>query len=87
MIQSALQWAVDCEPFEYFVDYRGQSHKVVAFSSLARIFRECSTIYSVPALFFLSLSGYLFMHTDSTLSDRINPQWLSKLGWLLLNVP
>ena len=48
---------------------------VVAFSSLARILGECSTIHSLPSL----------AHTNSTLCARISPQWLSELRRLWLN--
>ena len=59
---------------------------VVAFSSLAGIFEECSTIRS-PACAFFFLSGDEPSHTDPTLYARISPQWLSELRRLWPNVP
>ena len=40
---------------------------VVAFSSLARIWAECSTIHSPPVLFFFFFSGDQLAHTNSIL--------------------
>ena len=62
--------------------------RVVAFSSLAWIFGECSTIHSLPAffLFFSLWSGYKLAHANSTLYAGINPQWLSGLRRLWPNV-
>ena len=53
----------------------------VAFSLLARILEECSTIHSLPALCFFVFfveSWDLLMYTSSTLQTWISPQWLSK---------
>ena len=55
---------------------------VVAFSSHARIFGDCSRINFLPALFFFFLSGDYLAQTNFTLSARISPQWLSKLRQL-----
>ena len=67
---------------------------VVAFSSLARIWGECSTIRSPSALFKLfilffysSLSGDSLTHTNSTLYARNSPQWLSELRRLWQSAP
>ena len=54
---------------------------LLAFTSLARIWGECSTIHSPPALFFVVVfsSGNYLAQTNFTFYVRISPQWLSEL--------
>ena len=51
---------------------------VVALSLLVRILRVGWPIHFPPVLFFFS-EVEISSHTNSTLRDRIIPQWLSKL--------
>ena len=59
---------------------------MVALSSLARVFGECSTIHYPPELFFFFFKLEL-PHIISTLYARIRPQWLIELRQLWRNVP
>ena len=65
---------------------------VLAFSSLARIWGDCSTIHSSTihfpsALFFFFFNGDWLVHTNFTLWAGISPQWLSELSRQWLSVP
>ena len=61
---------------------------VVAFSSVVRILGKCSTIHSPYALFLLFCwNGDSLVHTNSTFSARISPQWLGEVRRLWPNFP
>ena len=61
---------------------------LVASSSLARIWGECSTIYSLPTLFSFLFEVAISSHAlIQPFNARISLQWLSELRWLWPNVP
>ena len=60
---------------------------VVAFSSLASILGECSTIHSVPAPFFFFKVEVNSKNTNSTFYARISPKWLIAVSYTHLTLP